>query len=188
MVKAPQYRLPSGIRLLLDFSPLAAFFIGYRLFDITGATALLVGVTLLSLLVIYIIERRVALAPLISGVLVAVFGALTIALDDERFIKIKPTLVNLLFSAILLGGVYGARRGLLRYVLDVAFHLKDEGWLVLSRRWGFFFLFLAALNEMIWRNFSTSFWVDFKVFGMFSLTIAFAVAQVRVIGRYETKA
>ena len=126
-----------------------------------------------------------ALAPLITGGVVMVMGGLTIALHDPSFIKIKPTIVNLTFAGILLGGVVVGKRGLLKYVLDVAFSLTDEGWRILSKRWGFFFLFLAALNECIWRNFSEDFWVNFKVFGMFTLTIAFAVSQFRVVEKYR---
>jgi len=173
-----------GLRLLLDFAPLAAFFIGYRLFGIMVATALIIGATLLSLVITYAIERKIALTPLISGVLITVFGGLTLALNDEHFIKIKPTIINCLFAAVLLGGVYGLKRGLLRYVLQMALALSDEGWMKLSVRWGFFFLFLAALNEVIWRNFSTDFWVDFKVFGMFTCTVLFTLAQFPLIKRY----
>lgn len=185
MASSPHKRLPASAKLLLDFAPLGAFFVGYKLADITLATLLLIAVTLVSLGVIYSVERKIALAPLISGGLVAVLGGLTILLNDELFIKVKPTLLNLLFAAILLGGVYGFKKGLLKYVLDVALTLRDEGWLILSRRWGFFFLFLAVLNEVIWRNFPTTFWVNFKVFGMFTLTLAFAFSQWKLIERYS---
>ncbi|MEJ0009955.1 MAG: septation protein A [Alphaproteobacteria bacterium] len=181
------HRLNAWQRLALDFAPLACFFLGFRLLDLWWATGLLIGATALSLAITYAAERRVSPAPLISGVLVAIFGALTIALKNELFIKIKPTAINLAFGLILLAGVYGYRKGLLRYVLDVALHLSDEGWLVLSRRWGFFFLFLAALNEAVWRTMPTEFWVNFKVFGMFSLTVVFALAQVKLIEKYESK-
>lgn len=185
MINTPQRKLPANSRLALDFAPLAAFFLGYKFAGLMAATVLLVAATLVSLAIIYAVERKIAAAPLVSGVLVAVFGALTLWLNDERFIKIKPTLVNLFFASILLGGVYGWRKGLLRHVLDVAFHLTDEGWLTLSRRWGMFFLGLALLNEVVWRSFPTAFWVNFKVFGMLTLTLAFAVAQAKLIERYK---
>lgn len=124
------------------------------------------------------------MAPLVSGLLVGILGALTILLDDDYFIKVKPTLLNLCFATTLLGGVYLGKRGLLKYVLDVAVKLTEEGWLILSRRWGFFFLFLAGLNEIIWRSFPTEFWVNFKVFGMFTLTMVFALSQWKLIERY----
>lgn len=180
-------RLPSNVKLLLDFAPLGVFFAAYKLAGIMTATVALVIATLISLVIIYAVERKIALAPLISGVLVAVMGGLTVLLDNELFIKVKPTLLNLAFSAVLLSGAYLFGKGLLKYVLEIAVSLTDEGWLLLSKRWGFFFLFLAGLNELIWRNFPTEFWVNFKVFGMFTLTIAFALSQWKLLERYSTK-
>ena len=178
-------QISQGKRTLLDLMPLAAFFIGYRLGDLMLATALIMGATLISLSIIYIVERKVALNPLISGVLVGIFGGFTLALNDELFIKMKPTIINCLFAAVLLGGVYLFKKGLLRHLLEMAMELKDEGWIKLSARWGFFFLFLAALNEVIWRNFSTDFWVNFKVFGMLTCTLLFTAAQIPLIKRYS---
>jgi intracellular septation protein len=177
--------LSSRTKLILDFAPLAVFFAGYRWGDLMTATSGLLVATMLCLAIIYAVERKVALAPLITGGVVLVFGVLTLWLNDERFIKIKPTLINSLFALILLIGVYGFKRGLLNHVLGLAVQMTDVGWLTLSRRWGFFFLFLAGLNEVIWRNFPTDFWVDFKVFGMFTLTMAFAVSQYRLIQKYS---
>lgn len=170
---------------MLDFAPLAVFFVAFKLAGVMEATLALVVATVTSIAIIYAVERKIALAPLISGVLVTVLGGLSVWLHDEQFIKMKPTLVNLLFATLLLGGVVFFKRGLLRHVLDMAFHLTEEGWRVLSVRWGFFFLFLAGLNEVIWRNFPTEFWVNFKVFGMLTLTIAFAMSQMRVLEKYK---
>ncbi len=178
-------KLPPNLKLLLDFAPLGVFFVGYKLGGLMAATVAIMVATSLSVAITYAVERTLALAPLISGGLVLVMGLLTVVLDDPLFIKIKPTLVNLLFAAVLLIGVYGFRRGLLKYVLDIAFQLTDEGWRILSRRWGFFFVFLACLNEFIWRNFSEEFWVNFKVFGMMTLTIAFAISQFRLVEKYK---
>jgi intracellular septation protein len=179
-------KLPASVKLALDFAPLAVFFIAFKLGGVMVATVALMAATTISMAVIYATERTIALAPLISGGLVLVMGLLTVALNDEEFIKIKPTLVNLLFAAILLGGVYIGKRGLLKYILDVAFSLTEQGWQVLSKRWGYFFVFLAGLNECIWRNFSTEFWVNFKVFGMLTLTIVFAVSQFKLVERYRS--
>lgn len=178
-------KLPANAKLALDFAPLAAFFLAYKFAGVMEATAVLIVATALSLVVIYAVERTLAMAPLVTGVVVAVFGGLTLLFNDEAFIKLKPTIVNLLFAVVLLGGAYGARKGLLRYVLDMAFTLTDAGWLLLSKRWGFFFLFLALLNEAIWRNFPTEFWVNFKVFGMFTITLVFAASQYRLIQRHQ---
>lgn len=172
-------------RLVLDLAPLGAFFIAYRMGGLIWATAILVVLTLVSLAITYAVERRIAMAPLASGALVAIFGGLTIALNDELFIKMKPTLINSLFALILLTGAYLFKRGLLKYLLQMAISLSDEGWRILSLRWGYFFLFLALLNEVIWRNSSTDFWVSFKVFGMFTLTLLFAASQWRLIQRYK---
>lgn len=172
------------LKLALDLGPLAAFFLGYKLFGLMAGTSALIVLTLVSLGVTYAMERKIAMAPLISGVLVALFGGVTLLLHDETYIKMKPTAVNLLFAAILLGGVC-ARRGLLRHLLEVAFQLTDEGWVKLSFRWGIFFLALAVLNEIIWRHFSTDFWVNFKVFGMLTLTVAFTISQLPLVKRYS---
>jgi intracellular septation protein len=187
MVKAPQMtkKLNPSLKLLLDFAPLAAFFLAYKLGGVMVATLALMVATALSTGIIYAVERKLALAPLITGGVVMVMGALTIGLNDDAFIKIKPTIVNSVFAMILLGGVYLGKRGLLKHVLDVAFQLTEEGWRILSRRWGYFFLFLAVLNECIWRNFSEDFWVNFKVFGMFTLTLAFAIGQMKLVETYK---
>lgn len=172
-----------NLRLFLDFGPLAGFFLAYRLGGVLAATATLMALTIVTLAVTYMLEKRIALMPLVSGVMVAVMGGLTLYLQDEFFIKIKPTLMNLLFATALLGGVM-SDKPLVKYVLGHAMQLEEEGWRKLSVRWGVFFIFLAGLNELIWRNFSTDFWVNFKVFGMFTLTLAFTALQLPLVKRY----
>lgn len=178
-----QQNPPSNSRLLLDFLPLAVFFVAYKLGDILVATAALVVATLVSLLITYIREKTIAPTPLVSGIAVTFFGVLTLWLHDETFIKIKPTIVNLLFAAILLGGAC-FKKPLLKMMLGSALPMQEEGWHKLSIRWGVFFIFLAALNEYIWRSYSTEFWVDFKVFGMLTCTIIFTAMQVPLMQRY----
>ena len=173
----------SNVRLLLDFSPLAGFFIAYRAAGLLAATSTIIVLTLLSLVITYFYEKRIATMPLISGVAVTLLGGLTLYLHDDYFIKIKPTIVNLLFGGILLGGLCSGK-ALFKHVLGHAMQLTDKGWQTLSLRWGIFFVFLAVLNEVIWRNFSTDFWVNFKVFGMFSLTMLFTVLQVPLIKKH----
>jgi len=187
MVNSPQHsrHLSGNTKLALDFAPLAVFFIAFKFSDVLTATLALIISTILCMTIIYWYERKIALAPLISGILVTVLGGLTYALQDERFIKMKPTFVNLLFAAVLLGGVFIAKKGLLKYVLDIAFSLTAEGWRILSMRWGFYFVFLAVLNEIIWRNFPTEFWVNFKVFGMLTLTVLFTLSQLRLIEKHK---
>lgn len=172
------------LKMLLDIAPLAVFFIAYRFAGVFAATAAIMVSTLLSLAITYCYEKKISIMPLVSGLVITVFGTLTLILHDDVFIKMKPTLVNLIFASLLLGGLY-FKKSLLKYVLESALVLSEEGWRILSLRWGLFFIFLAGLNEFIWRNFSTDFWVNFKVFGMFSLTIIFTFLQVPLIKKYS---
>lgn len=171
------------LKLLLDIGPLAIFFLAFKLSGVFAATAAIMGACLISLIVTYYIERKIAIMPLVSGVVIAAFGTLTLILRDETFIKMKPTMVNLIFASILLGGLY-FKKPLLKYVLESALELSDEGWRILSLRWGLFFMFLAVLNEFIWRNFPTDFWVNFKVFGMLTLTMLFTALQIPLINKH----
>lgn len=172
-------------RMALDFAPLVAFFIGYKLGGIELATLIMVAVTAAALAIIYKIEKRIALLPLISGVCVLVFGTLTIVLDSELFIKVRPTVVNVLFAGVLLVGAYGYRQGWLKYVMSFAFQLTEEGWLALSKRWAGLFLMLAAINEVVWRHFPTDVWVNVKVFGFVGLTLLFSMCQLPLINRTQ---
>jgi len=182
------------LRLALDLGPLMIFFVSYRFSGIMGATAVLIVATLLSIAISYALEGKVSPMPVITGVAVTIFGGLTLYLQDETFIKIKPTLVYLLFAAVILSGRYfnksirwqntHFRKFSLQYIMGGALQLTEEGWHKLSLRWGVFFLFLAVLNEVVWRNFSTDFWVNFKAFGMFGLTVLFTCAQLPLLKRY----
>ena len=130
------------------------------------------------------ILHTLPIMPLVSGVVVLVFGALTLWLQDDVFIKMKPTIVNTLFGAVLLGGlVFG--KSLLGYVFDSAFHLDAEGWRKLTLRWGLFFLFLAVVNEVVWRSFPTDTWVAFKVWGIMPITLVFTLSQMPLIMRHS---
>lgn len=170
------------LKLVLDLGPLLVFFLAYRFAGLPAATAALIACTLLSLTIIYLRERRIAIMPLVSGITVTIFGGLTLYLQDEHFIKMKPTIVNLLFASVLLGGLY-FKKPMLKYLLSDAISITDEAWRTLSLRWGIFFIALAILNEIIWRNFPTDFWVSFKVFGMFTLTLLFTASQVPLMKR-----
>ena len=135
------------------------------------ATGLFMIATAVALTASWLLTRTLPIMPLVSGVVVFVFGALTLWLQDDVFIKMKPTIVNTLFGGVLLGGLF-FRRSLLGYVFDSAFHLDAEGWKKLTFRWGLFFLFLAVVNEVVWRSFSTDTWVAFKVWGIMPITLA----------------
>ena len=140
--------------------------------------------TAVALSVSWLLVRSLPIMPLVSGVVVFVFGALTLWLQDDIFIKMKPTIVNTLFGVVLLGGLaFG--KSLLGYVFESAFRLDAEGWRKLTLRWGLFFLFLAIVNEIVWRNFSTDAWVAFKVWGIMPITLAFTMTQMPLIMRHS---
>jgi len=172
------------LKLALELGPLVLFFLTNARSDLFTATAVFMVATVVALIASWLLMKRLAIMPLVTGVVVLVFGGLTLALHDETFIKIKPTIVNTLFGLLLLGGLaFG--KSLLAVVLDAAFELTDEGWRKLTLRWGVFFLFLAVLNEVVWRNFSNDVWVAFKVWGTMPITIVFAMCQVPLMQRYE---
>jgi len=186
--KAPDSATQSKplIKLLIELGPLIAFFAVYSRAGIYWATGVLMVATVLSLVASWQVFGRLLIMPVVTAVLVVVFGGLTFWLDDPRFIKVKPTIINLLFAGVLLAGL-AMRRPLLKMLLGEAFNLTDEGWRKLSLRWVVFFLMLAVLNEAVWRNFSEAAWVNFKVFGILPLTLVFAMAQIGLIRRHEAK-
>ncbi len=172
------------VKMLVEFGPLIVLFVANSQLGIYWATGIFMVATIISLAVSRVVLGRIPMMPLVTALFVMVFGGLTIWLQDEQFIKIKPTIVYCLFAAILFGGLI-AGKTFLKLALGEAFRLTDVGWRKLTVRWGGFFLFLALLNEIVWRNFSTDFWVGFKVFGAVPLLMLFAVAQVGLMQRYE---
>jgi intracellular septation protein len=175
-----------AIKLALELGPLALFFVTNLKFGIFPATGVLMVSVLAALAVSYYLTRRLPVMPVVTAVAVTIFGALTFLLHDEVFIKLKPTIVNSLFGATLLGALaFG--KPLLPIVLDSVMHLSEEGWRKLTLRWGLFFFVLAALNEVVWRTQTTDFWAGFKAFGIMPLTIVFALTQVPLIMRCEVK-
>ena len=172
------------LKLVLELGPLVIFFFANAQFGIFTATAIFMAAVSISLTASWLLLKKVATMPLITGVFVMVFGGLTIYLENETFIKVKPTIVNLLFAVILFGGLH-YRRSFLKIVFEEAFALTEFGWRKLTVHWACFFVFLAILNEIVWRNFSTDFWVSFKVFGLMPLTILFAVSQVGLLQKHE---
>ena len=182
--RAEPHRLHPLLKLALELGPLVLFFLANQRAGIFAATGLFVAATLVALAVHYALVRKLPIMPLVSGVVVVVFGGLTLALQDELFIKLKPTIVNTLFGLTLLGGLY-FRKPLLALVLDSMFELTEEGWRKLTFRWAIFFFVLAALNEIVWCTQSTDFWMSFKVFGIMTLTLAFALAHMPLLMRHE---
>lgn len=182
MPEVPVYK--QLLKLAFELGPVAIFFVTNAYFDIFTATACFMVATVVALAGSRMVFKKVALMPLITGVFVLLMGGLTIYLSDEFFIKIKPTIVNLLFATILLGGLYYGQY-FFKLLLSDAIKLTDEGWRILTLRWGLFFIFLAILNEVVWRNFSTDTWVSFKFLGIMPLTFVFAIAQFNVIRNHQ---
>jgi intracellular septation protein len=189
------------LKLLLELGPLGVFFFansrGAKLavsFPVLAklggplivATAAFIVATLIALAVSLALTRRLPIMPFVTGIVVLIFGGLTLWLQDETFIKMKPTIVNALFGVALLGGLLFGK-SLLGYVFDSVFKLTSEGWRKLTFRWGIFFLVLAVLNEIVWRNFSTDAWVNFKVFAIMPITFAFTLSQLPLINRYASE-
>ena len=187
------------LKLALELGPLLVFFFANArgewlverfpaLATVGGpifvATALFMVATAIALVASWLIMRSLPIMPLVSGVVVFIFGALTLWLHDDVFIKMKPTIVNTLFGGVLLGGLLFGK-SLLGYVFASAFHLDAEGWRKLTFRWGLFFLFLALVNEVVWRSFSTDAWVTFKVWGIMPITLLFTLSQMPLIMRHS---
>jgi intracellular septation protein len=177
-------KLAPSKKLVLDLAPLLIFFVCYRTLGLMPATAILVVVSLLSLAISYYLTRACSYPVIISTTMICVFGALTLAFNDDLFVKIRPTIVNSMFAVTLLFGALYCRRGWLKFVFDIAFTISDEGWRVLSLRWGCFFAIMAGLNELVWRTQSESLWVSYKVFGAFFLTMLFALSQHKTVQRH----
>jgi len=170
-------------KFALEMGPLVVFFIANGRAGIYYATGAFMVATFIALALMWILARKIAVMPLISAAVVLVFGTLTLWLQDDHFIKMKPTMVNALFGIALLGGL-AFKKPLLPYVLGDVFKLNDEGWRKLTVRWGVFFLLMAVLNEIVWRSVSTDTWVAFKTFGYLPLTFIFAMAQVPLMTRH----
>jgi intracellular septation protein len=171
-------------KIVLEIGPLVVFFLSNAYFGIFYATAAFMIATVFSLSVTYILYKKVAAMPLITGVFVMIFGGLTVYLQNDTFIKVKPTIVNCLFAGLMFGGLaFG--RPLLKLLFQDVFQLRDDGWTKLTFRWGCFFVVLAVLNEIVWRNFSTDTWVSFKVFGIMPLTFIFAMSQMGLLHKYQ---
>lgn len=174
---------PQITKLALELGPLVVFFVVNARVDIFAATAWFMGAMVISLVLSKLIMKRIAIMPLVTGVVVLVFGGLTLYLQDDTFIKMKPTIVNTLFGSVLLGGMLFGQ-SLLKYVFGEVYKLRERGWWVLTLRWGIFFFVLAILNEVVWRSFDTDTWVAFKVWGIMPLTVIFSMFQLPILNKY----
>ena len=173
-----------GLRTALDLGPLLVFFGAYMAADLFVATGAFMVATLTAVVIYKIKTGTVPLNLIVIATVVSIFGGLTLWLNDDHFIKIRPTIVSLLFASVLFIG-HVLDRPFLKIVFEAAFPvMEEEGWRRLNLRWAWFFTFMAVLNEVIWRNFSEAFWVSFGVFGEIPITIAFALAQIPLVQRY----
>lgn len=179
-------KVSPGMRLALDLGPLMLFFGTYYLSEqnLYTATALFIPATLAALGVSYFLEKRISPMPVITAVVVVIFGGLTLALDSKLFIMMKPTIVNGIFATILFAGLMTGRP-LLKALLGEVYKMEDDAWRVLTFRWGLFFVFLAILNEVIRLNFSEAFWVNFKVWGVLPITLLFVGSQMPFILKHH---
>ncbi len=175
---------PQLRRFALDLGPLFVFFIAYRFLGIYSATAVFMVAVLIALALDYVFERKFSPVPIMTAVLVMIFGGLTLYLKNEIFIKMKPTALYSLFGLTLLGGLY-FNRLFLKYLLSLGFDMPDSAWRTLTLRYGIFFLVMACANEIVWRNFPTDIWVDFKVWGAIPLIFLFSITQAPFLMRHQ---
>jgi intracellular septation protein len=182
----PRKKLKPALKFALEMGPLILFFAVYSKFGIFAGTGTLMVATTVALAVTYVMTKHLPIMPVVTAVMVLVFGGLTLLLHDATFVKMKATIVYLLFAAALLGGLMFGK-ALLSFAFDSVVQLSEEGWRKLTVRWGLFFLAMAAVNEFVWRTQSEDFWVKFKVFGFVPLTVVFALSQTPLMMRHELK-
>ena len=179
----------SFIKFATDFGPLLIFFIIYfsNENDLKTAITPFIIATIIALIVVYILERKISMVPLLSGVLITLFGGLTLYFDNKIFFYMKPTIINLLFAGILFFGKFFTEKPLLKIFFQNAMNLENEGWKKLNSRWIGFFIFVALLNEIVWRTQTEAFWVNFKVWGLLPISFLFAASQITLINKYKLK-
>ena len=180
----------SFLKFITDFGPLLIFFVIYYKSGNNLRTAIppLIISTLIAVAIMYFVEKKIPYVPLIGAIVISLFGGLTLYFNNPIFIYMKPTIVNLIFAAILLISNIYFNKNYLKLFLQTAFQLNDEGWKKLNFRWAYFFIFLAILNEIVWRTYAPEkeyIWVNFKVWGMLPITIIFTAMQLPLINRYK---
>ena len=178
----------SFIKFITDFGPLLVFFSFYYKSEKNLSVAIppFIVATLIALIVMWILEKKIPMVPLLGGIFITLFGGLTIYFDNPIFIYIKPTIINILFGITLLLGKFFTNEPILKKMLGKSLQLSDEGWKILNLRWVYFFFGLALLNELVWRTQSEEFWVNFKVWGLLPITFIFTFFQIGLINKYKT--
>ena len=177
----------SFVKFATDFGPLAVFFFFYYNGDKNLKIAIppFIIATLIALIIVWILEKKIPMVPLISGILITLFGGLTIYFDNPIFLYMKPTIINILFGLALLFGKYFTDEPILKKIMGKSIMLSDMGWYLLNKRWMFFFFILAVLNELVWRTQTEEFWVNFKVWGLLPITFIFTAFQISLINKYK---
>ena len=177
------------VKFLADFGPLLFFFVIYfnNNQDLKIAIPPFIVATIIALIVMYFLEKRIPMVPLISGILITFFGGLTLYFDNKIFFYMKPTIINLLFAGVLFFGKFFTKKPLLKIFFKNSLNLEDRGWDKLSFRWIYFFIAIAILNEIIWRTQTEVFWVNFKVWGLLPISFLFVASQVPLINKYKLK-
>tara|TARA_B100001989_G_scaffold251961_1_gene232554 strand:+ start:1111 stop:1656 length:546 start_codon:yes stop_codon:yes gene_type:complete len=177
----------SLLKFLTDLGPLVIFFVVYKKSgnDLSSAIPPLIIATIIAVSIVYFVEKKIPYVPLLGAIIITFFGGLTLYFNNPLFIYLKPTIINLLFAALLLLGKNFFNRNFIKQFLGKTLSISDEGWDKLNNRWAFFFIFLALLNEIIWRTQSEQVWVNFKVWGILPLTFLFTVWQILIINKYK---
>lgn len=174
------------LKLLLEFGPIVVFFATYKQSDIFVATMWMVSVTIISLIASYMIDKKISMPLLISGGILLVSGSVTLLSGDSSYIKMKPTLVYLIFASILFFGICN-KKPFAKTILSHAFSMDDRYWMTLSKRFAFYFFMMAIINEILWRNFSEDTWVNFKVFGALPITVLFGLFQIPFLQKHANR-
>ena len=177
------------IKFVADFGPLLIFFTIYFNGEnnLKEAIPPFVIATLIALIVVYFLEKKIPIVPLASGIIITLFGGLTLYFDNKIFFYMKPTIINLLFAGVLFFGKYFTKKPLLKVFFQTAMNLENEGWKKLNDRWIIFFILVAFLNEIVWRTQTEAFWVNFKVWGLLPISFLFAASQISLINKYKLK-
>jgi len=178
-----------GIKFLTDFGPLLVFFFIYFKNEQNLKIAIppFVIATLIALVIVYLLEKKIPMVPLVSGLLITLFGGLTLYFDNKIFFYMKPTIINILFAGILFFGKFFTKKPLLKIFFQNSISLEEEGWKKLNSRWIYFFLFVAVLNEFVWRTQTEAFWVNFKVWGLLPISFLFVAMQIPLMNKYKLK-
>jgi intracellular septation protein len=177
----------SLLKFITDFGPLLIFFTFYYKSgnNLSVAIPPLIVATLVAVLISYIIEKKIPYLPLVGGIIISIFGGLTLYFNNPVFLYMKPTIINIIFTLILFVGKTFLNRNFLKYFFQNAFQINEMGWDKLNNRWMLFFIFLALINELVWRTQTEAIWVNFKVWGMLPITFIFTAFQIPLINKHK---